>query len=156
MNAKARITFWAISTLLAFTIFIVAGFFFWLFRHKPDFQQRQTEGVNFGRSTDYDGCWREAVRRQKELKDFGESLQNTSFLFSCLVTSAPSPGFCEGVPERLEIFSGVQWTEKRCAGMNLGTNDCRALLRTVQMFCEQERKRQKKVSQGVPSEGKTQ
>ena len=140
MTLKARITFWIISTLLAFVIFIVAGFFFWLFRHKPEFQKKQAEGIAFGRSTDYEGCWLEAVRRQKELKGFGESLQNNSFLLSCLVISRPSPGFCEGVPERLEILSGVQWTEKRCAGMNLSANDCRALLRTVQTFCEQARK----------------
>ena len=146
MKAKARITFWIISTLLALTVFIVAGFFFWLFRHKPDFQKKQMEGHAFGRSTDYDGCWREAVRRQKELKSFGESLQNNSFLLACLVSSAPAPGFCEGVPERLEVFSGVQWTEKRCAGMNLDANDCRALLRTVQTFCERERKQPKKVN----------
>ena len=143
MTLKARITFWIISTLLAFTIFIVAGFFFWLFRHRPEFQKKQAEGIAFGRSTDSDGCWREAVRRQKELNDFGESLKNNSFLLSCLIISAPSPGFCEGVPERLEIITGVQWTEKRCAGMDLGANDCRALLRTVQTFCERERKTRK-------------
>jgi hypothetical protein len=146
MTLKARVTFWIISTLLAFVIFIVAGFFFWLFRHKPEFQKKQAEGSAFGRTADYDGCWREAVRRQKESKGFGESLQNGSFLHSCLIISQPSPGFCEGVPERLEILSGVQWTEKRCAGMDLSANDCRTLLRTVQVFCEQERKVHKKAN----------
>jgi hypothetical protein len=146
MTLKARITFWIISTLLALVIFIVAGFLFWLFRHKPEFQKKQAEGKAFGRTADYDGCWSEAVRRQKELKGFGESLQNNSFLLSCLTISRPSPGFCEGVPERLEILSGVQWTEKRCTSMNLSANDCRALLRTVQIFCEQERKARQKVN----------
>src|SRR5262245_18961327 len=146
MTLKARITFWIISTLLAFIIFIVAGFFFWLFRNKPEFQKKQAEGIAFGRTADYDGCWREAVRRQKELKSFGESLQNNSFLLSCLTISQSSPGFCEGVPEWLEVLTGVQWTEKRCANMNLSTNDCRALLRTVQVFCEQERKARKKIN----------
>ena len=144
MNVKARITFWIISTLLAFTILIVAGFFFYLFRNKAGFQQKQAEGLAFGRNTNSDGCWHEAVNRQKTIKGFGESLQNNSFLLSCLVVGAPSPGFCDGVPDRLELINSVQWTEKRCTSMGLGANDCRALMRTVQTFCEQERRHPKK------------
>ncbi|HEU5236812.1 MAG TPA: hypothetical protein VFU37_06705, partial [Pyrinomonadaceae bacterium] len=60
---------------------------------------------------------------------------NEDFVLGCLKSSAPSPGFCDGVPSGVKnIF--VDWTKKKCEKINIIEPICTGIFDQQIRFCE--------------------
>jgi hypothetical protein len=96
------------------------------------------EGREYGRQTDNEGCVNEAASRHAHVKGFGEMVKNGVFMRACLEASRPTPGFCDGVPGRLEFMKSADWQLDRCKRYGLTPQQqCGQLFQQVQQFCEQ-------------------
>jgi hypothetical protein len=59
------------------------------------------------------------------------------FLRTCLESSKPTGGFCEGVPETTEFMKSAEWQAEQCHRVDLAKDSyCRQLFQPVQQFCE--------------------
>src|SRR4051812_43024393 len=72
-------------------------------------KQTYSEGVEYGRRTDNEGCLNEAVARQARADGFTDMVKNNVFMRACLEASRPTPGFCNDVPRRTEFMKSVGW-----------------------------------------------
>lgn len=105
-------------------------------------KQTYEEGVEYGRRTDQEGCLNEAVARHARAEGLTDMVKNTVFMRSCLEASRPTPGFCDGVPGRLEFMKSIGWQQQQCRRYGLTQEQqCGQLFQQVQQFCEQRRTR---------------
>jgi hypothetical protein len=101
-------------------------------------RQAMTEGQEYGRRTDDVGCMNEGVARQAHVTGFRDMLKNNFFTRACLEVARPTPGFCEGVPRRLEIMKSVGWQAQQCKRYGLGPEtQCSQFFQQIQQFCEE-------------------
>lgn len=97
------------------------------------------DGKAFGAGTDNRGCLTEAISRHKANTGFAESIKTNLFLRSCLKSSRPTPGFCDGVPKASEIMKTVAWQREQCTREGLSSDSyCGQLFSQVQQHCEQD------------------
>lgn len=146
MSNKARIAIIIISVMILFVIGAGGGLLYWLSQNRAALKQSQSAGLSFGKQTDDNGCWQEALKREQQIKDYTGSLHNNSFLLACLAAAANPPNFCEGVPLPGEMLDTARWMVERCARpemQSLGKSDCEGLLRTRQTYCSAYYKRPK-------------
>lgn len=120
---------------------LVAGVYM-LKRYGPEMveagKQTFTEGEEYGRRTDNEGCLNEAVARHNRADGFADMIKTNLFLRVCLGSSRPTPGFCDTVPRQIEIMKSVQWQAQQCSRYGLKTEkQCGQLFQQVQQFCEQ-------------------
>jgi hypothetical protein len=101
-------------------------------------KQTYGEGVEYGRRTDNEGCLNEAVARQARADGFADLIKNNVFMRACLDASRPTPGFCDGVPRRMEFMKSIGWQQQQCQHYGLSAEkQCSQLFQQVQQFCEQ-------------------
>ena len=137
MTDKARIATTIVAVILLFVVAVVGGYLYWLRQNKPGLQQARDAGLAVGKTMDDNGCWQEALKRQKGAKDFAATLQNNSFLLACLAAASNPPNFCDGVPLPGEMIESIAWTNQRCSKLELGKSDCQGLMRTLQTYCSE-------------------
>src|SRR5215216_6239350 len=118
----------------------VAGFFV-VRRYGPGLveagKQTFNEGVEYGRGTDNEGCLNEAVTRQARAEGLTDMIKNSVFMRSCLESSSPTPGFCDGVPRQTEFMKAIGWQAQQCKRYGLPPEkQCGQLFQQVQQFCE--------------------
>jgi hypothetical protein len=100
-------------------------------------KQTYTEGVEYGRRTDNEGCLNEAVARQAHADGFTAMVKNNVFMRACLEASRPTPGFCDEVPRRTEFMKSIGWQAQKCQHYGLPPEkQCSQLFAQVQQFCE--------------------
>ena len=105
-------------------------------------RQAMEEGQEYGRRTDDAGCLNEGVARQARVAGFRDMLKNNFFMRSCLEVARPTPGFCEGVPGRLEFMKSVGWQAEQCKRHGLGPEQqCSQFFQQIQQFCEERGRR---------------
>ena len=105
-------------------------------------KQTYEEGVEYGRRTDQEGCLNEAVARQARADGFADMIKNNVFMRACLESSRATPGFCDGVPGRMEFMKSIGWQQQQCRRYGLSQEQqCNQLFQQVQQFCEQRRQR---------------
>jgi len=105
-------------------------------------KQTFTEGAEYGRRTDNEGCLNEAVARQARADGFTAMIKNNVFMRACLEASRPTPGFCDGVPRQTEFMKAVAWQQQQCQRYGLSAEQqCSQLFSQVQHFCELRRRR---------------
>jgi hypothetical protein len=105
-------------------------------------KQTYTEGVEYGRRTDNEGCLNEAVARQARADGITDMIKNNVFMRACLEASRPTPGFCDGVPRQTEFMKAVTWQSQQCQRYGLPPEkQCSQLFGQVQQFCEVRRER---------------
>lgn len=131
--------------LVLVVVAVVAGFFV-VRRYGPGLveagKQTYTEGAEYGRRTDNEGCLNEAAARQAHVEGFGDMVKNGVFMQVCLEASRPTPGFCDGVPRQMEIMKGVTWQHQQCKRYGLKIEQqCGQLFQGVQRFCEERARR---------------
>ncbi len=97
------------------------------------------EGLLFGADTDSKGCVAEGLRRHEACKTAECYSANGVFLSACLGKSSPSPGFCEGIPDRANRLASAAWRAQACSGVGRGNDYCEALLEGVQHHCRSSR-----------------
>jgi hypothetical protein len=105
-------------------------------------KQAMEEGQEYGRRTDDVGCLNEAVARQARVTGFRDMLKNNFFMRSCLEVARPTPGFCEGVPGRLEFAKSIGWQAQQCKRYGLGPEQqCSQFFQQLQQYCEERSQR---------------
>jgi hypothetical protein len=101
-------------------------------------KQTITEGQEYGRRTDNEGCLNEAVARHSRSEGFTDIIRNTIFMRACLDASRPTPGFCDDVPRRFEFVKSAEWQLQQCKRYGLSPEkQCAQLFQQVQQFCEE-------------------
>ena len=124
---------------------IGAGVYWWT-RNKDALIARGkavvTEGRDFGRNSDNQGCVDESISRYKKDPGFGSAISNSLFMRSCLDSSRPTPNFCSDVPKATEFVKSAQWRVEQCRRIDLSSDSyCQQLFQPVQEFCERRTRR---------------
>jgi hypothetical protein len=137
---KALLIVLAVVVVLVVGV-VVAGVYY-VSRHKDAWLARgkevMTEGRNFGRKSDNQGCVDESVSRYKKEPGLGSVISNSLFMRGCLDASRPTPGFCDEVPKQTEFIKTAQWRISQCRRVDLSSDsNCQNLFTPVQQFCEQ-------------------
>jgi len=119
---------------------VVAGVY-WVSRNKDAWlakaKEVATEGRDFGRNADNQGCVDESISRYKKEPGFTSTISNAIFMRACLDSSRPTRGFCDDVPRQMEFIKSAQWRVSQCARVDLEKDsNCQNLFSPVQQFCE--------------------
>ena len=119
---------------------IGAGVYWWM-RNKDSLMARAkevaTEGQDFGRSTDNQGCVDETFSRYKKDPGMSSAISTSIFMRMCLDASRPTPGFCTDVPKATDFLKATRWRVDQCRKIDLASdNYCQQLFQPVQEFCE--------------------
>ena len=144
MTKTVKVTVAIVVVMLLFVGTIVGGFAYWLSQNRASLKESQSAGLAFGKQTDDQRCWEEAVRRQPQAQNYKDTLKNNSFLLACLAAAQNPPGFCNEVPKPGEFLVTSSWTVKRCGEpelKSLSSSDCQGLLHTLQTYCSEYYKR---------------
>ena len=119
---------------------VVGAGVWWFMRNKDGLRAVATEGKEFGKTTDNQGCVDEAFKRYKKDPGFLAAMSNQGFLTRCLEVSRPTNGFCENIPLG-DLAKMGEWRESQCKRYDLRSSiDCQTLTMPIAMFCG-ERKR---------------
>ena len=120
---------------------VVVGGVVWWSRNKDKLMGRakevMTEGRDFGRSTDNQGCVDESLARYKKEPGLTSAISTNLFNKACLEASRPTPGFCSEVPKVTEFMKSAEWRAAQCRRVDLSSDSyCQQLFQPVQEFCE--------------------
>lgn len=118
-------------------VFAIAAWFKTGKQSSPRMEARMQDGVEFGKTTNQQGCIDEGLKRgsRMALFDWEDQGDNEDFVLGCLKSSAPSSGFCDGVPSDVKnIF--VDWTKKKCEKINMIEPICTGIFDQQIRFCE--------------------
>jgi len=129
-----------IGGFILLAIIAVGGIAYWIYQNKDRWIQAAEnigkEAKEFGAKTNNEGCLNEALSRHKRDKSITGQISTGVFLGVCLQESAPSPGFCDGVPARGEIMKSASWSLKKCADAGLQNDQgCQQIFKAVQQYC---------------------
>jgi hypothetical protein len=136
---KALIAVAIIVVLLV--VGVIVGGVVWWSRNKDKLIARGkevvTEGRDFGRNTDNQGCVDETVSRYKKDPGFTTVISNSIFTRACLDASRSTPNFCADVPKATEFIKSGEWRKAQCSRVDLSKDSyCQQLFQPVQEFCE--------------------
>jgi hypothetical protein len=96
-----------------------------------------SEGRDFGRGSDNQGCVDVSISRYKKEPGMGSAISNSLFMQSCLDSSRPTPNFCTDVPKATEFMKSAQWRVEQCRKIDLSSDSyCQQLFQPMQQFCE--------------------
>jgi len=127
--------------IIVLVVGVVAAGVYWFYRNKDALIAKgkavATEGREFGRGIDNQGCVDESISRYKKEPGFTAVISNAIFMRSCLEASRPTPGFCADVPRQTEFIKTAQWRIDQCRRVDLASdNNCQNLFTPIQQFCE--------------------
>lgn len=88
----------------------------------------------FAAGRDNAACLDEALRRAKS-GGFLDQVEASVFLSPCLEASAPTPGFCDGVPSRGDFSGSGRWVELQKNRTGCTSPGCQSVFGEVQDFC---------------------
>ena len=120
---------------------VVVGGVVWWSRNKDKLMGRAkevvTEGRDFGRNTDNQGCVDETVSRYKKEPGIGTLIATSIFSRACLDASRPTANFCNDVPTPTEFTRTASWRAEQCRRVDLSKDSyCPPLFQPVQEFCQ--------------------
>ena len=121
---------------------VIAAGVYYVYRNKDAWLARAkevaTEGKDFGKHTDNQGCVDEGISRYKKDPGLTGVLSNSVFLRTCLEASRATSGFCNDVPKATEFVKTAQWRVQQCRQVGLGSDsNCPNLFTPVQQFCQE-------------------
>jgi hypothetical protein len=132
---KALIAVAIIVVLLV--VGVVVGGVIWWSRNKSKLTGVMTEGREYGRTTDNQGCINESLSRYKKEPGLGSAISANLFTKTCLAASRPTSGFCTDVPKITEFMKSAEWRKSQCSSVDLSSDSyCPQLFQPVQEFCE--------------------
>ncbi len=128
-------------------VIAVGGIAYWVYQNKDKWIQSVDQAGNdakkFGAQTDNEGCLKEALSRHKQNKSLTGQISTQIFLSICLQESAPSTGFCDGVPKKDEIMKSISWTLKKCTDSSMQNDEgCKRMFGLIQEYCHRGDRRQ--------------
>lgn len=120
---------------------VVVGGVVWFGRNKDKLMGRAkeviSEGREYGRNTDNQGCVDECLARYKKEPGFTSVISTNLFNKACLEASRPTSGFCNEVPKVTEFMKSAEWRKSQCTRIDLSSDSyCPQLFQPVQEFCE--------------------
>lgn len=147
MKTPAKIFLFGCSGLMLIAVVPVGLVLAWAYSKVSD--PRVTaiieQAREFGKTTDNQGCIDEGLRRAAKLQSTPPSSiefwAESSWASNCLETSAPTPGFCDGVPSiSQEFFNSLNekvYEEQMCKQTRFGQYDfhCKSVYSAKQKHC---------------------
>ena len=85
---------------------------------KAKLDKAKADGAEFGKTTDQDGCMTKAYALAPT--DDGWDISQEEFTKGCLLSSKPSPGFCDDVP----FIFRREWFANQCKAVGQNDNSC--------------------------------
>ena len=130
-----------VTIIVLLVVGVIVGGVVWWSRNKDKLLARgkevMTEGRDFGRNTDNQGCVDESISRYKKEPGFSSAISTSIFSRACLDASRPTPGFCNDVPKPTEFVKSGQWRVEQCRKVDLSSDSyCQQMFQPVQEFCE--------------------
>lgn len=130
-------------------VLIAGGFYFWLQSpqwleewnnaHQQMISAERQAGQQFGRTTDQQGCFDQALEKTEQCKEseYRCTVSGGTYLKACWETSLPSATFCDGVPAYHEepTEDDKAWVKGRCDELGALSKSCRLLVRQQQQIC---------------------
>lgn len=111
----------------------------WNNEHQQMIAAQRQAGQQFGRTTDQQGCFDQALARTEQCQatEYRCTVQGGTYLKACWEQSQPSLGFCDGIPAYSEEPSedDKAWVKDRCAALGALSKGCRILVRQQQQLC---------------------
>ena len=132
----------ALVVIVVLVVGVIIAGVYWLSRNKDALIAKGravvTEGRDFGRNSNNQGCVDESISRYKREPGFTSTISNSIFMRACLESSRPTPGFCDEVPKPTEFIKSAQWRISQCRRVDLASdNNCQQLFQAVQQFCDE-------------------
>ena len=126
-----------LGIIIVLVIGVVAAGVYWVSHNKDAWLAKSTEGRDFGRKTDNQGCVDESVSRYKKDRGFSSTISVSLFMRACLDASRSTPGFCDDVPKQTDFMKSARWRVSQCQRVDLASdNNCQQLFAPVQQYCE--------------------
>lgn len=130
-----------IAVIVLLVVGVIGAGIYYVSRNKDAWLAKgkavMTEGREFGRNTDNQGCVDESISRYKKDPGFASAISDSLFMRACLDTSRRTPNFCADVPKATEFLKSAQWRVEQCRKIDLSSdNYCQQLFQPVQDFCE--------------------
>jgi hypothetical protein len=108
----------------------------------PDYQRelaaKKAEGLEFGKTTDQNGCIQEGLTRARRMTAFEitPGVANEAFVQTCLRSSRPTTDFCNGVPGYWSLKTS-EWGDDQCekARMNPFQTGCKSVFSAQVSHC---------------------
>lgn len=108
--------------------------------YQRQYDAKQAEGREFGKTTEQRGCMEEGLKRAKVVKGYNinQVMYIKGFVEECLKAGRPTQGFCSGVPSKWSLTSS-DWEQKQCdkLGMDALQTGCKAVFDVKVDFCTQ-------------------
>ena len=98
-------------------------------------EEIKVESAAFAKDHTQQECLDEAIRRYDNCADFACHLRNNIFLLEVLRSAQPTPGFCDEVPGRTDIWNSAMWRVQKCQEIGRPDQFCHELFGTIQKFC---------------------
>ena len=142
MSTSAKVVLGILAALLLVSILSCLGLKMWFEDNKDELanmgEEADAAGIEYGIGSDQAGCVGAGLSQQDGCGAFDPmcEAENSIWLRACLSAATPTPGFCDGVPEKSDIIDSATWAVGTC--MNLGRPDdqaCGRLLQQVQEHC---------------------
>jgi len=96
-------------------------------------------GVEFGKSTDQQGCEDEALRRLRvaiKNHDLIKRREVQLFINGCFQSCKPTVGYCADAPKQDAFFENLEWSKSQCAKEGFGDDDaCSTVFMEVSDSC---------------------
>jgi hypothetical protein len=132
-----------IGLLGVLCVAVVGGFIYYVYRGEGsgDYEIREAEGREFGKTADQAGCMKEGLQRAKGIKllEINRAISNQGFVEECLKSASPTSGFCDGVPG-FWTLKDPEWTNQQCE--NIGHDSetgCGAVFQAKLDFCHDQK-----------------
>ena len=122
-------------------ILVAAGFGYFYYTNNLNHNPEWAKGVEFGPTTDQQGCVDESLHRIREYPEstFSEKIEKVyipSFASGCFSTSKPSKYFCDGVPRMKDVWDSLQYVVSKCDRAGLSGGTCHNVFRRVIKECK--------------------
>ena len=102
-------------------------------------EKAEQDGVEFGKSTDQQGCQDEAFKRLRGALKRHELVKRREvqvFIYGCFQSCRPTPGYCANAPKQDEFFANLEWSESQCEKEGFGDDDaCSTVFQEVVDVC---------------------
>ena len=89
-------------------------------------EKAEQQGMEFGKSTDQQGCQDEALRHLRaaiKSHDLIKRREVSVFTNGCFQSCKPTFGYCTNVPKQDPLFGDVEWSKSQCAKQGFGDDD---------------------------------
>ena len=145
MSDGARVVLIVFGCLAAIAALLVGAGAYWWSTHGEALMEEsriaRSEGQAYGSTVDNEACMEAGLERFDQCDGFAISCQIALgiYLRSCLESSQPTPGFCEGVPAETAILDSATWRIERCETAGRSGNFCNEFFGHVQRHCDRVR-----------------